>query len=184
MFTIYDRMYSNVPAKSTVYTLYIRMYGSGQPWHGRTVKCVRIIASSHCQYARACTLAHTHTHTHTHIHTHRRASVSVRALRRPHVPSLKFWNQSLLHTHRCVCSRNVGLGRHHWIGPPSLDWATMVGLGHHHWIGPPLLNWATIIGLGHHHWIGPPSLDWATITGLGHHRWIGPPSSRARFQHT
>ena len=68
MYTVYDRIFCDVPAKNTVYKPCI--YGSGQPYICMTC-ALQQMRNYKCN-AWCWAPAHlcTHTHTHTHIHTH------------------------------------------------------------------------------------------------------------------
>ena len=79
IYTVFNRIFGDFPARNTVYALYI--YGSGQPYtfmfpRLHTHKHTNIHAHVHTQthtetHTRTHTHAHTHRHTqHTHTHTH------------------------------------------------------------------------------------------------------------------
>jgi len=73
--TVYDLIFGDFPAKTNVYTPYMR--GSGQPYT-RPTFAARVLN----RHANAHT--HTHTHTHTHARTHARTHALVRTHARTH----------------------------------------------------------------------------------------------------
>jgi hypothetical protein len=69
IYTVFNRIFGDFPARNTVYALYI--YGSGQPY---TFMFPRLHTHKHTNiHAHVHTQTHTETHTrtHTHAHTHR-----------------------------------------------------------------------------------------------------------------